>query len=258
MMRWLLGFSGLILAPLLLAAWLHGAQASQHWSRMRWDPTGLAPDPASHPEAMVQVYAARALGWKGAVAVHSWIALKRPDADSWERFDVVGWGVGQGRSAVRRNLRPVDGYWAGARPTVVAELRGPEAAAAIPAIDAAIADYPWNDRYVMWPGPNSNSFVAWVTRRVPQLGVELPPTAIGKDFTGLRILGRASSGGGLQLSLGGILGLTVAPAEGLEVNLLGFVFGVDPGELAIKLPGLGRLGPELAPPASAGHGSPPG
>jgi hypothetical protein len=32
--------------------------------------------------------------------------------------------------------------------------------------------------------------------------------------------------------------------EGLEVNLLGLTFGVDPKSLSIKLPIVGRLGPD--------------
>ena len=36
--------------------------------------------------------------------------------------------------------------------------------------------------YTAWPGPNSNTFVATVLAAVPETGVTLPATAIGKDF----------------------------------------------------------------------------
>ena len=36
--------------------------------------------------------------------------------------------------------------------------------------------------YRIWPGPNSNSFVAHVLREVPELGTTLPPNATGRDF----------------------------------------------------------------------------
>ena len=49
-------------------------------------------------------------------------------------------------------------------------------------IEAAVASYPYADRYTAWPGPNSNSFVAHVLRAVPELKVDLPSTAIGKDY----------------------------------------------------------------------------
>jgi hypothetical protein len=43
------------------------------------------------------------------------------------------------------------------------------------------------------------------------------------------------------VSLAGLLGVTVARDEGLEINFLGTGIGVDPGDLAIKLPSLGKL-----------------
>jgi hypothetical protein len=213
-----------------------------HWSAARWDSSGLAPTPADHPEAIVQIYAARTWGWKGVLAVHSWLVFKKPGAAAYERYEVAGWGVSAGRPAIRRNMRPVDGYWAGNRPTLVAELEGAAAAAAIPAIEAAIAAYPAPALYVTWPGPNSNSFIAYVLRQTPGFEAELPSLAIGKDyFPEGGLVAPAPSGTGYQLSVFGLLGLTVATAEGLEVNLLGLVFGVDLGDLALKLPGIGSL-----------------
>ena len=38
--------------------------------------------------------------------------------------------------------------------------------------------------YSVWPGPNSNTFIAWIGRIVPELRLDLPPTAIGKDWLG--------------------------------------------------------------------------
>jgi hypothetical protein len=242
-MRLLLLFLILIVVPLLVSVGLVYNARAEHWSRARWDSAQLAPEPREHPEAIVQVYAARTWGWKGAFAVHSWIAFKREGAPAYDRYDVVGWGVGRGAPAVRRNLRPPDGRWAGSDPELVAELRGEAAAAAIPKVEDAIARYPFRDRYLTWPGPNSNTFVAWIAREVPELGVALPSTAIGKDFLpGGQLVAWAPSGTGFQLSLGGLLGVTLARGEGLEVNLLGLVVGLDPSGPALKLPGLGRLG----------------
>ena len=42
-------------------------------------------------------------------------------------------------------------------------------------------------------------------------------------------------------------GVSVGLEEGLEVNLLGLNFGVDPKSLSIKLPIVGRLGPKNQP-----------
>jgi hypothetical protein len=242
-MRWLFSFLGLFVLPLVISVGIVLGARAEHWSRARWDSSGLSPDPAAHSAAIVQVFAARTWGWKGAVAVHSWIAFKREGAATYDRYDVVGWGVGRGAPAVRRNLRPPDGRWAGNQPMLLAELHGQEAASAIPKLEAAIVRYPFRDRYSTWPGPNSNTFVAWLAREVPELRLSLPGTAIGKDFLpGLRILAAAPSGTGYQLSLGGLLGITLAWAEGFELNLLGLVIGLDPSGPALKLPGIGRLG----------------
>jgi hypothetical protein len=144
---------------------------------------------------------------------------------------------------VRRNLRPPDGRWAGSEPTLIAELTGDEAAAAIPKLEEAIGRYPFRDQYRTWPGPNSNTFVAWLAREVPELRLSMPPTAIGKDFLpGTQVLAMAPSGTGYQLSLGGLFGITLARSEGFELNVLGFVIGLDPSGPALKLPGIGRLG----------------
>ncbi len=44
------------------------------------------------------VLSGRTGGWKGVVAVHSWIVYKRANEATWTRYDVVGWG-----NPVRRN-----------------------------------------------------------------------------------------------------------------------------------------------------------
>jgi hypothetical protein len=214
-----------------------------HWSQTRWDSAGLAPDPATHREAAVQIYAARSWGWKGAFSVHTWIAFKPAGAMAYERYDVVGWGVGSGRAALRRNIRPVDGYWAGNRPTIVSELRGQEAAQVIPKLREAIAGYERANEYRIWPGPNSNTFTASILRAVPELGVAMPANAVGKDWLPLRSpVVAAPSNTGFQVSAFGIVGLTAGIEEGLELNLLGLTLGIDPKHLAVKLPGFGSIG----------------
>ncbi|MGI9500978.1 MAG: DUF3750 domain-containing protein, partial [Geminicoccaceae bacterium] len=110
-------------------------------------------------------------------------------------------------------------------------------------IEQAIAGYPYPDRYVTWPGPNSNTFIAHLGRAVPGLGLELPPTAVGKDFLDRgAFTAPTPSGSGYQLSLFGVLGLSLSRDEGFELHLLGLTLGLDPLELAVKLPGLGSIG----------------
>ena len=44
-------------------------------------------------------------------------------------------------------------------------------------VDQAAASYPYAKEYGLWPGPNSNTFTAWLTRHVPEVGVDLPGVA---------------------------------------------------------------------------------
>ncbi|MFQ5544876.1 MAG: DUF3750 domain-containing protein, partial [Acidiferrobacterales bacterium] len=136
-----------------------------------------------------------------------------------------------------------DRSWFGNAPVVIAELRGDAATRAIPLIEQAVLNYPYEWEYVLWPGPNSNTFTAHVGREVPELALDLPTTAIGKDFlTNGSLAESAPSGTGIQLSWYGVLGVLAARQEGLELNLLGLSFGIDVSRPAIKLPGVGRLG----------------
>jgi len=124
-------------------------------------------------------------------------------------------------------------------------------------IDKAARDYPYANEYTVWPGPNSNTFTAWIARAVPELCVDLPATAIGKDYLGRSVFGSAPSGRGYQISLGGLLGIAASGVEGLELNILGLNIGLGPSGL--KLPLIGRVGPTLVPvvqPEPAAHPAP--
>ena len=90
-MVWLLLLLALLLIPHLVTAGLVYGGSFNHWSKARGDSSGLAPDPATTPEAVVQVYAARAWSWKGIFAVHTWSVLKRQGAPTYDRYEVVGW-----------------------------------------------------------------------------------------------------------------------------------------------------------------------
>ncbi len=217
-------------------------RANSDWRSASREPAGLAPDPALHPEAVVQVYAARTFGWRGVFAVHTWVAVKPARAKAYTVYEVIGWKLRWDDTAVSIAERAADARWFGNVPELLADKRGAEAAALIPRIDQAARSYPYPGEYSAWPGPNSNTFTAWITRAVPELRADLPPTAIGKDYLGSSVIAAAPSGSGLQLSVAGVLGVTVSTVEGLEINLLGLTFGLDPWPPAIKLPLLGRLG----------------
>jgi len=213
---------------------------SINWQAADRSSAGLLPPASEHPEALVRVYAARTVRWRGIFAVHSWIVVKEENAPSYTRYDYTAWG-----EPIRINGFAADGRWFGEAPDTIAAADGQAAESMIPKIRSAVESYEWRSYgdYRAWPGPNSNTFVTAVLASVPQLQAALPPTAIGKDFPyDGDMFGWTPSRTGFRISLGGYLGLTVGWVEGLEVNFLGAVFGLDMRRPAIKLPGLGRLG----------------
>lgn len=234
---------------LLALALLPGAgcapleRATKSWWELSRDPSGQAPDPASTSEAVLQVYAARTVGWRGILAVHTWVALKPSGAPSYTRYEVMGWGVDRGSPALRVNRSGPDNYWFGSRPDLLVNLRGEGADKLIGKVEAAVEAYPYRSSYRTWPGPNSNTFAAYIGRAVPELRLRLPPTAIGKDYLpGGALAARSPSGTGVQLSLFGLAGLQAGWLDGLEVNVLGLTLGLDLKDPALKLLVIGRLG----------------
>ncbi|HWK74733.1 MAG TPA: DUF3750 domain-containing protein [Povalibacter sp.] len=253
---WLLG--AVILAGAVLGQSVLGG-GSKDWRTASREPAGLAPDPATTPEAVVQVYSARAVGWRGKFGVHTWIAAKRTDAEKFTVYEVIGYRLRRTGTSVVVHERAADGYWFGNRPELLSDVRGAGVDELITRIEAAVQRYPYAQTYRVWPGPNSNTFTAFVLRDVPELRVDLPPTAIGKDYLGLASVGKTPSGTGAQFSLFGAAGILAGAEEGLELNLLGLTFGVDPASLSIKLPLIGRLGPggDAEPVILGGPADPP-
>ena len=237
----LLLFVVFFLTPLAVSAVLYlrdGTGAG--WRTADRSSAGLLPRP-ERGVAVVRVFSAPTVRWRGILATHCWIVFKSAGATSYTRYDYTAWG-GQ---PIRMNGFEPDGRWFGRIPEVVFAADGDAAEAMIEPMQAAIEGYAWSSSgdYNAWPGPNSNTFVAAVMDSVPGIHVALPPTAIGKDFPyDGQWLRRTPSGTGLRLTLGGYGGITLGWAEGIEVNILGVIAGLDLRRPAIKLPGLGRLG----------------
>jgi len=210
-----------------------------NFRRANWSSTGLLPPAAEDSAPRVLVFAARNGTWRSIFAVHTWIVLK-PENGSYTRYEVTGFG-----QPVRVNWMAPDAHWYSNTPQVVADIHGPLAAQAIPKITAAVDNYAYAKfgDYRIWPGPNSNTFVATVLRAAPELQVAMPPTAIGKDFRADNsIAGWTPSRTGFEVELFGLLGLKAAWVEGIEINLFTLVAGLDLRDPAIKLPGIGRIG----------------
>jgi hypothetical protein len=241
----------LLLGPLGVLAF-GDVDTRAHWSTASRASSGQAPDPRLEPGAIVQVYGARTLGWRGAFGIHTWIATKREGADAYTIHHVIGWRHYRGLPVVATQSGIPDFRWFGAFPQLLADLRGEGVDATIERIEAAVAAYPYPSQYRAWPGPNSNTFTAFVARQVPELALDLPATAIGKDYLGASLVAMLPSGTGWQVSIYGLLGIGIGLDEGLEFNLLGLSAGIDVDDLTLRLPGIGRLGPATSGPATSG------
>ncbi len=231
-----------LLGPMLLAC-SGSIKLSEDWRTADRSSTGIAPDPLHEKDAIVQVYAARAFNWRGIFGVHTWIATKEKNAEDYRVHQVVGWRAWDDLPVVSSRVDLPDRAWYGYTPEVLVDLRGAIAEKAIVDIYKAVSEYNYQYHYTVWPGPNSNSFIAEIGRRVPELKLDLPATAIGKDFlTKGLFIDKAPSATGYQFSIYGLFGLTLAKEEGLEINVLGLNFGINPFKLRLKLPGLGVIG----------------
>lgn len=229
---------GLSLAEVTLKG---GGVEAGSWRTAPRHSAGIAPDPSEQADvAIVQVYAAATYGWRGLFAIHPWIIYKRSGETAFTRYDVVGWG---GDNVVWRNYALPDGLWFGAIPRILVDHRGDGVEAMIDHIEAAIKSYPYADTYRSYPGPNSNTFLAHIGREVPALRLDLPANAIGKDYRPIsHPLGLSPSGNGWQISILGLLGLSVGLEEGVEMNILGLNFGLDFNSPGLRLPFVGRVG----------------
>jgi len=166
----------------MTAALLLNCTLSGDWRTASRVSAGLAPVPDVTREAILQVYGARAWGWRGWFGIHTWIAAKREGARSYTVYEVIGWRANRGLPVLRIAEDIPDRYWFGEKPTVLKDLRGEGVEPLIDAVDAAARKYPWPQTYKVFPGPNSNTFTAWIARQVPELHLELPFRAIGSGY----------------------------------------------------------------------------
>jgi hypothetical protein len=207
----------------------------------------LAPKAKNYHAGVIQVYAARTRGAKQAVSVHTWISVKRSGEQHYTSYEIIGWRLRRSNSAlvVRESLPDRD--WWGSQPELLVDYREMDADKLITRLETAVANYPYKNQYQAYPGPNSNTFTATIARELPELGLDLPSTAIGKDYRRFSdSIGRSSSGG-IQASFYGLLGIALGIEEGIELNILGLNFELDVFDLAIELPAIGRIGAAPVP-----------
>jgi hypothetical protein len=196
-----------------------------NWQTADRSSAGLLVKASEHTDAVIRVFAARTVRWRGIFAVHTWIVVKERGASRYSRYDYTAWG-----EPIRIDGFLADGRWFGEIPETVVSVDGPKAEALIPKIRSVIETYKFR------------------MDAVPELEAVLPPTAIGKDYPYHgNWVGFTPSRTGVFASLGGYIGLTIGWIEGIELNFFGGVLGFDIRRPALKLPGVGRLGLPLGP-----------
>lgn len=225
--------------------WLHyHIDLHTHWKTAnRNHSADIAPKPNQHPDAIVQLYCARAYNWRGLLADHCWLAVKPKNALHYTTIQVIGFALllGRGSSVVIKQSN-ADNYWFNHKPRLINSISGKQAEQLIPKLYAKVASYPYHNAYTIWPGPNSNSFVAYLLRQLPEFKATLPTTAIGKDYLVAHpFFATTTDHHGYQISIRGLLGLSISSHSGIELNLLGFVFGISFKPLGLYWPGIGLI-----------------
>ena len=116
----------------------------------------------------------------GMFAWHYWFVVEDGTGchrwEVWQTKNAGGSCIGH----VHRDLKaPADGVGGGPS-RVAADWEG-DAAQRIAAVLGDAARYPYCQRYRMWPGPNSNTFVAWVLREAG-VSAALDARGIGRNY----------------------------------------------------------------------------
>lgn len=102
-----------------------------------------------------------------AIAWHHYFVVRRGTTNTTkttDRYEVWQTKNAGGESAghVHKNLMGAERGVGGGAAVRVREWTGAEAERLARVLDAAFANYPHRERYLVFPGPNSNTFVGWV------------------------------------------------------------------------------------------------
>ena len=166
----------------LMGVLLSNCSSGKDWRTASRESAGIAPDPSVTKEAIIHVYGAKAWSWRGWFAIHTWIAAKRTDEATYTVYDVVGWRGHHGEPVLKIAQDLPDRLWFGEKPQLLKEHKGSEVDKMIDEINKAAYAYPWKTTYSVFPGPNSNTFTAWIAQQVPELELSLPFAAIGSGY----------------------------------------------------------------------------
>jgi hypothetical protein len=117
----------------------------------------------------------------GFLAVHYWFVVEdggeRHRWEVWQSADAGGRSVGH----LHCDLKAPEADVGGGPSRIAAEWRGEEARRIAEVLVRCASDYPFCRRYFPWPGPNSNTFVAWVLARAA-IEHRLGWRALGRNY----------------------------------------------------------------------------
>lgn len=130
-------------------------------------------------EACVRVYGAP-IPYLRRFAIHTWFVVKRARSYELHRWEVWQEAGGPYGHVQRDLLDPEQDVGAGGT-HVIAELRGEMAEKVARFIETQSPRYPWRHEYTYFPGPNSNTYTAWVLNKAAWQ-TPLPWTAAGKNW----------------------------------------------------------------------------
>jgi hypothetical protein len=172
----------LLSAVIIIGLILLNIYTVKDWRTASRESARIAPDPLTTNEAVLHVYGANAWGWRGWFAIHTWIAAKRTGESAYTVYDVVGWRGYYGQPVLRIAKDVPDRYWYGEKPRILKAHKGTGVDELIVSVHKAANAYPWKATYKAFPGPNSNTFTAWIANQVPKLELKLPLSAIGSTY----------------------------------------------------------------------------
>lgn len=120
---------------------------------------------------IIELRAAK-IPWIGTIAYHYWFVVLRDDrSDRWEVWQSkkvrshhpqhLNWGH------LHCNLMPSHAGVGNGASWLVTQWEDQDAIELAQLIEATPNLYPHNDRYFLWPGPNSNTYVQWVLNHAP-------------------------------------------------------------------------------------------
>jgi hypothetical protein len=170
--------------------------------------------------------------WYSRWADHMWFDVC--SGGQWWRVEVLGPGSGVRVQQIDEARAFADVRW-GREAHILADVSGGGAETKARAILERAPGYPFDGEYEAWPGPNSNTFVVWVSREVGGLDFDPYPTAVGRNHRGWFGLGSNPGGDGFEITTP-LVGVEAGPLHGLDLHFLAWTVGVGLWPPTLRLP----------------------